>query len=352
MPYRAAAQLWQYISGLSEEDQPAEALSGLIAPNGHPHRDGVVDVPQTGELAGLYRRGTTEPAGTYDMVFSGRLDFVFNAVDERPIWMSAEPETGFNFTCALIAKTLAESRFRIEAGALRWETYLSLAWTEWPVLQASFSWTRHEHPTPLQLMKQTSEWATFLGKLLESEGKLETYAYAWIYYQRQWNGCGFSQSQDSSVAFPKLTPTHPKDLIAKPTSDDWDALLNFNAVEEIQKHKWLRETLPLLARPELGFPPEVQDRLLAGILQKDGRLDEKMGEELRQNRRRGATDAKVAAAMQRNKVMLETPKEEEIKNMIETIDKVYSEGHDRNPWLNLVEKSSRKTTSTNAPDQP
>jgi hypothetical protein len=325
MPYRAAAQLWDYVIGLDEKRQPAEVLARLLSPDDRQatvlYDDNIVDLPTAGELAALYRRGPTELAGSYDLVFSSRPDFVFNAAGRASVWMSTEPETGFNFTGALIAKTLEEDGINIDASALRWETYLSLAWTEWPALRASFSWTRHVHPTPSRLLTQTHDWAQFLRAILEPEGKLETYAYAWIYYQRQWNDCG----PDGAMK--------PIELKSKPRPADWEALLNFDNLNQNQKQLWQSTTLPLLARPELGFPPAVQKRLLDGVPSKNL-------EELRSNRRRGVTDAKVAAEMQRGKVLSELPKEHEIQSMIVTIDKAYQDTHGENLWSRMVEEKA------------
>jgi hypothetical protein len=164
--------------------------------------------------------------------------------------MSAEPENRFNFTGALMAKMLEEADFPVNAAGLKWETYLSLAWTEWRFLGLSFAWTRHTHPRPDQLLHQTRAWGEFIEKLIEPKNRLEMCAYAWIYHQRQFSDDTVDKAMD------------PLKLLAPDTSLPWDRLLTFADRHGETPNRWLDSTLPLLARPELGFPPEVQELLL------------------------------------------------------------------------------------------
>ena len=158
MPYRGAEQLRQYVTG---RKKPFEVLARLLSQDADDRpaviqQDGLgVNVSVTGELAALYQPGLIEPSGMYNVVLSDRPDFVFlGPLDRSARRMSAEPGNRFNFTGALIAKMLEEAHFPVNAAGLRWETYLSLAWTEWRFLGLSFAWTRHTHPRPDELLNQ------------------------------------------------------------------------------------------------------------------------------------------------------------------------------------------------------
>jgi hypothetical protein len=340
MPYRAAAHLSQYVAGLNRR-APTEVLARLLS-HDIDDRSAVVlhdtmqiRVTLVGELAALYPPALTVLAGSYNSIFSWQPDFVFHAPrDKSAIRMSTAPESGFNFTGALIANMLQEQReqkYPVEATGLQWNTYLSLAWTEWPSLGASFAWTRHIHPTPDELLEQTQAWAKMLSDPPKHEHNLEWYAYAWIYSQRLWSGHDCSKIKE------------PANLLSADAVLPWKELLDLSGIKDIkEKKRWISETLPLLARPELGFPPDVQKILLRG-LQKKSKPD------LRRIRRRLATDAIVAMAMQqRSEVLTPLPKDDEIETALRTIDQIYSEGHDsQNMWQQEIESS--KSTQDSAP---
>jgi hypothetical protein len=338
MPYRAAEQLRQQVMSL-KESRPYEVLARLLSedaddsPAVAQHDPPGVSVSIAGELAALYRRGRTDLAGNYNVVLSERPDFVFlRAGDKSLTRMSTEPDNRFNFTGALIAKMLEESAFPIDAAALLWETYLSLAWTEWPSLGASFAWTRHRHPRPDELLAQTRSWAEFIKVPIEGEGerKFERYAYAWIYYQRIWS--------DHKVP----DPLKPTAQLTSGTSMPWKELLDFGKQNQKERVTWLRSTLPLLARPELGFPPMVQECLFEGLPS-----GEEVKQELKRLRRRLITDAIVAAGRQRGEVDEQIPNDEKIEEVIKAIDQMYLEGYQRNRWAERIENSapSKKRSS-------
>lgn len=340
MPYRAAAHLSQYVAGL-DRTAPTEVLARLLSHDIDDrsavvlHDTMQVRVTLVGELAALYPPALTVLAGSYNSIFSWQPDFVFHAPrDKSAIRMSTAPESGFNFTGALIANMLQEQReqkYPVEATGLQWNTYLSLAWTEWPSLGASFAWTRHIHPTPDELLEQTQAWAKMLSDPPKHEHSLEWYAYAWIYSQRLWSGHDCSKIEE---------PTH---LLSADAVFPWEVLLDMSRIRDIEdKKRWISETLPLLARPELGFPPHVQTILLKGLPEKS-KLD------LRRVRRRLATDAIVATTMQqRSEVLTPLPKDDDIEVALKTIDQIYSEGHEsQNMWHKQIE--SRKSPQGAAP---
>jgi hypothetical protein len=356
MPYRAAEQLAHYAMCVGDKDggreRAAEVLARLLSGNGDEYQavvqrskltdDGTdssgrspapdhlgaqfsiaVDVQITGELAALFRPGPTIPGGTFNVVISARPDLVFiGPADNSPIRMSADPVQRFNFTGALIAKMLHEAEFPVDATALRWETYLSHAWTEWFLSpQLAFAWNRRTHPRPNQLLEQSRTWAEFMTRLGEPKDpdKLERYAYAWVYYQREWSGTGPSATTLEPTKLEGASDPL-KDSKALRWGAQWDKLLDFTNLDEDERKKWQNEILPLLARPEIGFPPKVQEVLLRG---RENRIV--VTEELRRLRRRWVTDAVVAAAMQHGKVTdaSEIPSESEIDTLILKIDTIY-----------------------------
>jgi hypothetical protein len=237
----------------------------------------------------------------------------------------------------MIAPMLQEAGFSVDATGLRWETYLSHAWTEWLFSQAlSFAWTRHKHPRPDELFEQTNDWDLFIQERSEpkDERKLERYAYAWVYYQRQWSGQPASKGTLDPVAAKNFSGELP-----------WKKLLNFNNVKsKSERSKWLNETLPLLARPELGFPLSVQDELMEGLNTSEAGVKDL----LKAQRRRLVTDAFVAAIIQRGKVALEIPEDTQIETMIGKIDKIYEGVHSGpSPWERIEETSGEDALRAN-----
>lgn len=358
MTYRAVHQLREHVSGISKS-RPAQVLARLLAGNDdataaagedveadvQPISDQVttsdttgdeiasntvvppaernnVDVYITGELAALYRAGPTELAGEYNIVLSARPDFVFiKPGDAMPTRMSTTAETRFNFTAALTAKALEIAGFPVDAAGLHWNTYLSLAWTDW-FLGLSFAWTRHVHPRPDQLLEYTNTWSKFLRIELEPNDKIERYAYAWIYYQRRWAG------RPAEVSDP-VEWTADSEL-------QWDRLVSFSNLDdetlERDSRVWLFRTLPLLARPELGFPPKVQAVLLEHALKGD--IASKLF--LKNQRRRLVTDAFVAAGIQQGRDVKILPKDTDIEDLIKSIDRRYGDVHpEPSPWIEI-----------------
>lgn len=338
MTYRDAHQLRAYVMNLSKPRRPMEVLARLLSGNADAHATGVqhrvseiaqsgtsdIDVFTTGELAALYRPGPTEFAGDYNIVLSARPDFVFvGSADTFLTRMSSESGNRFNFTSALLAKTLEESHFAVHVTGLRWETYLSLAWTEWSFLKLSFAWTRHKHPRPDELFKHTQAWNKFIQESVETKNKLERYAFAWVYYQRKW------------------WSAHPPDEKLSPTKQSgsdvtlpWHELIHFtdsgDEKDRTDIDTWLHSTLPLLARPEIGFPPEVQKELLKGV------TTPKIKQDLKRARRRLVTDAFVAAEAQKGRTVQSLPDEKAIDGKIKEIDELYTKAHlEPSPWKDV-----------------
>lgn len=351
MTYRAARQLYQYVIGLSPNGlASAQVLARLLsgtanqiqAPNNQKPEgpssllEVAVEVSVAGELASLYRRGRSSYAGSYEIVLSASPDFVFSErSDASPRRMSSEPSGGFNYTSALIAKMLEEADYNVDATSLRWDTYVSLAWTEWQSLGLSFSWTRHVHPRPDQLLSQTQDWSESMKKMAKASDNFDQYAYAWVYLQRKWSVFKVPDA---------LAPT--KKVLS--TTLPWDILLDIGTEPEpsnerrTEWRRWYAETLPLLARPELGFPSEVQKKLLdrATIANAQVKSD------LKNKRRRLVTDAFVAARAQKGFSTDELPKDEQVENLIGTIDRQYEDRESANWWADKIESGKKKLDSS------
>jgi hypothetical protein len=106
--------------------------------------------------------------------------------------------------------------------------------------------------------------------------------YAWIYYQLKWLGA------DLPAEFkPPLESAIDDEL--KPA--DWDRILKGNPRHGTEREirRWKSRTLPLMARPELGLPHDLQEHILTaceGFLDIDWLYDQ---------RERHITDAIIAS---------------------------------------------------------
>ena len=349
MTYRAAEQLHQELLLLAEVDQRAtlilkRLLSGSYGENeAISQKDRSIDVTITGQVAALHRPGPTITGSTHSLVLSTRPDFVFvGHGDTVPVRMSADLEHRFNFTGALLAKGLEEADFPVDAFGLRWDTYLSHAWTEWLYSEPlSFAWTRHKHPRPDEVFTQAEEWGKhFATKIVEpGKQKIGLWAYAWIYYQRKWSGHDVARLE---------RPGDIKEGL-DPTDDMWAALLDVkdgNGVDVGDGKKWQEITLALLARPELGFPPPVQGRLLSFLVDNsEGEVDKQVRLSLKRERRRLVTDARFAASIQKDEVLQEFPTNAEVEAWINNIDQDYEDNQPdesnmqgkNNRWKELIE---------------
>jgi hypothetical protein len=119
----------------------------------------------------------------------------------------------------------------------------------------------------------------------------------------------------------------------------WDKLLKFHRKNQ---QEWPQRTLPLLARPEIGFPSEVQNHLLGSLA-----FSPRLKQELRRQRRRLVTDAVIALSIQKYNKIPKFPSDQYVEELIATIDQVYLEAHPINWWAEKIENSqaSRKKPS-------
>ncbi len=344
MTYRTAAQLHDYVQKFEPRSQRKgmEVLGQLISGSGEGEQAVVLEgpsiyLPIRGEIAALHRPGPTIQAGEYTLVLSSRPDFVYleNGV-RKPVRISSEEGRHLNSTGLLVAKVLEELDFPVVASSLTWSTYLSHAWTEWSVLgkRLPFAWTRSFHPRPDEHLQQVTEWAEFVKAQRASRGESgnedqqERWAYAWIYFQKEWR---------------KRTP--PKGVVVPEELRDGGKLDLKALCNEVNglaadwgDFKWRRNTLALLARPELGFPLQVQEVLLEPIGQNNQGEGKATLEELKAERRRLVTDAFVAWDIQRGGAGEKLPTDAEVEQFVEEIDHIYEKGHgSQNHWKEIVE---------------
>jgi hypothetical protein len=127
----------------------------------------------------------------------------------------------------------------------------------------------------------------------------------------------------------------PLKFLAPGTSLPWDKLLNFDERHGEAPNRWLDSTLPLLARPELGFPPNVQELLLNLIDRSPEK--ETIKRDLKDQRRRLVTDALVTAGMQRTGEDVALPSDEKVEDLIAAVDREYEKGHKTNWWATRIE---------------
>jgi hypothetical protein len=308
--YRSVQQLWQTVSELLDggdtpsRKEPAELLARLVTVAagspvailpGDDHKY-TVQVTTGGELAALYLPGPTDPGGVDDIVVSARADFAYIPADDKiPITFMSTGQSSFNFTAGLIAKTLQELTFPVDASTLTWNAHLTMAWTAWhgAGVNASFAWPWHTHPRPDELLKRTAQWGKYLNKIggiAEQENIREKHAYAWVFYERE-------------AYFQRLSknpPPAPNPMSLADARDfPWDKLLSFVREDESAEgaKEWTTRTLPLLLRPEIGLTPDTQKKLLPYI----AIGDERVLQDLRDQRRRLATNAIVVASLRRGR---------------------------------------------------
>lgn len=333
MTYRGAHQLNKYVNRIRATKAPEadvraaqHVLMALFSGRRGSdaatiQNDQTVDVPVTGELASLFRPKAIEFA-RYNVVFGTRPDFTFLGYEDSiPKRMSQAPLL-INWTALLVAKALEERRGPVDAAGIRWDSYLSLAWTEWQRPPASFQWNRHRHPRPDELLSQAEEWADCVRELGYDSNDPDRVAYAWIYYQIKWNN-------EANALAVDLNPLAVKGQLP------WSKLLKLNPKE--RQEEWRNETLPLLARPELGFSPYVQRRLLS---QRVGKNEQT----LKKERRRYITNAVIALAAQEGNDVKTKPKDDDIDTYIKIIEDEFSSRNSgrRSPWHLNIEIRKKK----------
>jgi hypothetical protein len=303
----------------------------------------VIEFRSVGELAALFSPELVEVINPrlQEIVLSGRPKFRFRAEGGLRTSDDNRSQTTQMFeTIALLAISLQDSMRGVVAPGLKWEARLSLAWTRWGMsdleleVDASFRWLLHILPTPLRLLEWADEWADFIRELAkEAKDRRDRMAYGWIHHQLRWLGGSLDGVDD-----PKIADLDDDDvwkrLLAKEPPLDTDSKLGEN--------RWRRRTLPLLARPEIGFTPKVQERLLAAA------STQRSNRDLIAERRRLVRDAFDAAAAARGESTTRGGVDEERR--VDTVLSAIHRQYKGAPWYSLIDKQPELESSE--PDKP
>ena len=350
--YREAHQIFERASMLRNDGSRAiEAVRLLVS---DPEMEAVtldengemeahVEYRRSGELAALFPSEHLKTVSELsEIVLGARPQFIFL----REPFSDSISSLGYdgpaiNFTSAMLALTIQDEGFGVASPSLQWNVRLALAWTRVRVmdensfLNLSFHWRFHKHPHPFQLLEWGLEWRKFVRDIQSSgEDRLERIAYGWVYYQLKW-----MKSELKNIPCPLRTMA----------SDNWNDLFG-KLVEmepsdekdrerELRSQDWRTQTLPLLARPEIGLPPEVQCQLLRFVrCEPDQQRQDRQREWLKDQRRRLVTDAIIAAGDE-NRRREENPENTaRVDRIVETLRNGYAVAYNKcSPWYGSIE---------------
>ncbi|HVF59750.1 MAG TPA: hypothetical protein VNJ70_08085 [Thermoanaerobaculia bacterium] len=344
MTYRTAHQIFHQVS--SHNVPPSGSLEAirqmlgasdaddLVRTTERGGRGHIVEYRLIGELAALFRPDFVEPiSGQADIVLSARPEFIYRRdPSSNAILMTGNSDNVLNFTAALAAVSMRDDGYGVTASGLRWDVRLALAWTrvrlfdrvhQDPNLDLAFQWRFQEHPSPKRLLEWTREWARFVHDLHAStEQRLDRIAYAWIYYHLR----NLGASMDG-------VPEPFSDEFN--TSDAWTAILQAEPQTgtAVERARWRTQTLPLLARPEIGLHPDVQERLLQFVGE-----DPDFALGLWDHRRRLVTDAILAAADEARVPAEEAEDSARVARAIEVFERRHRDIYRvDSPWFRSVE---------------
>ena len=194
-------------------------------------------------------------------------------------------------------------------------------------LKLSFHWRFHEHPHPFQLLKCSREWRKFVRDVQSTgEDRLERIGYGWIYYQLKW-----MKSNLQNIPCPLKTVA----------SDNWSKL--FGKLLDVESGErdedWRTQILPLLARPEIGLPPEVQCQLLQFVISEtDPKKQHRQREWLKDQRRRLVTDAIIAAGDESRRREENPESTTRVDRIVKQLEERHVVAHNENsPWYGTIE---------------
>lgn len=362
MPYRAAHQIYE--QALEQGDPKTRALKAICQIIGRSDSDDLLRITKrrnritkrnepdptieylaTGELTALFPKALLEPIeNDSEVVLSAHPSFVyFHGPSRESVPTTGSADNVAKFISALIAASLREDGYGVVAPGLRWDIRLALAWTgarlfegEDLSLDLAFRWQLHEHPSPMRLLTWTKEWRDFIHDLAgNTELRLQRIAYAWIYYQLRWMG-----GEELIRKLSKLPPPFDEKFNLEKS---WTLLLSLEPQTggKAEKVRWKGRILPLMARPELGLPVEIQKRLLKPMKE---RLDIDW---LWDQRRRLVTDAIVAAA----ELAGNPARDAENQQRAERATEVFENRHKKtyahaSPWSTAVEEPVRAYRKT------
>ena len=350
--YRDAHQILERAS--MQGDEAARAIEAVRCLISDPESEAVtlgnekepepiVEYRGGGQLAALFRPDQFEEiSASSGVVLSARPDFTYRKEPSSDaITMRGYVGAEVNFTSAMLAVTIQDALYGVTASGLQWNVRLALVWTKVEVsddnslLKLAFQWRFHEHPHPLQLLEWSHKWREFVRKFQgRQEERVERIAYAWIFYQLEWLGVGAKDAP---------SPLDAEHLIDD-SADHWKRLLWVDPVEA-EGQTWWTQTLPLLARPELGLHPDVQGRLLQVVTSGAGSQDrDRQRQWLKAQRRRLVTDAIIAAEEEEGR----RAEDAENEGRVDRIVGVFEEQHLRihgepSPWRKMVDEPADGT---------
>lgn len=317
----------------------AVTLGGVGAP------EPLVEYQWVGELVSLFRQGYfAETSASSGIEVSARPDFVIRKGRfPEPGNIPEAADNEGDCIRAMLAMTLLDEGYGVAAPGLQWNIRLALAWTRVRVsdensfLKLAFQWRFHEHPHPFRLIEWSLDWRKFVLNIQASPTqRLERIAYAWTYFQAKW------------LNFEVADASNPIEVTSI-SHDDWDFLLNTVLAGGSQNQTsarsqgWLTQTLPLLARPEIGLPPDLQEALLSYV---DGgphsEKKHRQREWLKDQRRRLVTDAIIAAGEEEGRRAENAENERRVESIVRELEKQYLDVYGvESPWLKVVESNSR-----------
>ena len=345
--YRRAHQILESASMQGEERAGAkeavrlllsEPRSEAVAFEKGGKREPLVEYRGDGQLAALFPpEFSEETLASSRIVLGARPGFVYRRQPSADaISMHGYAGSKVNFTAAMLAVTIKEGLFGVAARGLQWNVQLALVWTSIEasdaksLLKLAFQWQFHEHPHPFRLLKWSHEWRKVVRTIQDNrEHRVDRIAYAWIFQQLEWlhadlNGLpGPAQTANNSPEHWDLL----LDVKPKPSED--------TTHEGVRVQDWRTQTLPLLARPEIGLNPEAQRKLLKFVeSERNPQIKKGQREWLKDQRRRLVTDAIIAAGEQEGIREKNAEDEERVQKIVEGFDRQ----HKASPWCEVVEE--------------
>ena len=362
--YREAHQIFESV--LMEDDGGRRAIEAVRLLISSPETEAVklggtgipellVEYQDVGELVALFGPGYVQPiSGSSDIEISARPDFVLRKGRfPDPGYTPEAVDNTSDRNRAMLAVTIQEGLYGVAAPRMRWDIRLALAWTrvtiphENPSLKLAFQWPLHEHPHPFRLLAWSHEWSELVRSIQSSpDERLERIAYAWMFYQATWLVRDFDKASGPSDKARDPLETN------KISSKDWKLLMKLELPvslikgENKPKHPdWRTQTLPLLARPEIGLPPPLQEILLCpvnGGTSVEDRRDKLVW--LKEQRRRLVTDAIIAAGEKEGRPAENAENETRVDGIVKELEKQHLGVHgDVSPWWKVVEENLRET---------
>ena len=349
--YRDAHQIFEKASILRNDGSRAiEAVRLLIS---DPEMEAVtlnengemvarVEYRGVGELAALFPSEHIETVSELsEMVLGARPQFIFlKEPFSDAISTHRYDGTEINFTSAMLALTLQEEGFGVAAPSLQWNVRLALAWTrvrvldEQSFLKLAFHWRFHQHPHPFQLFEWSRKWREFVRSIPSGPPeRVERIAYGWIYYQLEWvrrDMDGLHSPQDASTTV-NWNEKILELLDVKPFDNEHGELGAWS-------HDWRTQTLPLLARPEIGLPPKIQRQLLKFVSSEaDQQRRSRQRAWLMDQRERLVTDAIIAAGDEDGRREEYPENNDRVKRIVEELERQHKVLHQENsPWNETI----------------